>query len=89
METIKLIAYNIWGQIIKTGEIKFDRKNNIIIFPSDTCYNVVKCSGDVFRIENRTIYAIGGLNGFVEFLNEINIETSPFNPSRVEYFLDL
>lgn len=89
MKTINLIAYNIWDQPIGSGTLELDEVKSEIKFKSGKVFKIERDDEFTFKIRKGTIFAKGGFAGFVQFLEEINVSSSPFNPSRTQLFIEL
>lgn len=88
-QEINLISYNIHGQKLREGIIKFDFEKEKVIFPSSKEYSVINDYEFTYKILKGTIKASGGINGLFEFFNEINRQDSPFNPCYTNLFIEL
>lgn len=89
METIKLTAYNIHGQTLRSGEIHFNFEKQEVKTPRNKIFKVVNDYEFTYKIQKEQIKAVGGIRGLYDFINDINRPNSPFNPSRVDIFINL
>jgi hypothetical protein len=89
MQKIEINSYNIYGQVIRKGNLFVDIESETIITNKGKKLKVVSNYEYCYKIEKNQIKAINGINGLVNFINQINTPDSPFNPSRTNVFIEL
>jgi hypothetical protein len=88
---IELTKYNYQGQALESGVLVFDRVSETVTVPSGRKIKIVRdmsCTY-TYKIQKRSVKATGGIDGLIEFLEEIGEAGSPFNRSVVPLFLGL
>lgn len=89
MKKIEINSYNIYGQIIRKGNLFVDIENEEIITEKGRKLKVINSYEYCYKIEKNQIKAIDGINGLIKLINEFNKPDSPFNPSRTNVFIGL
>ena len=87
-EKIRVKSYNIHGQEIKSGDFVVDYDNQTIQFPSGKIYKVEPDREYTVKFLKTKVKASGGIKGLVDFIKEINVPDSPFNPAYTSLMIE-
>ena len=87
-ETIKIKSYNIHGQEIGSGDVVIDYQNESIQFPSGKIFKVEPDREYTVKFLKTKVKASGGIKGLVDFIKEINVPDSPFNPAYTSLMIE-
>ena len=91
MRTIELQSCNIFGKKRKKGVISIDTEQKSITTPSGKTFYVIPDYEYTYKIsrKNKTIHAIGGIDGLCKFLDEVNYPPTPEAMGWASDFTDL
>ena len=87
-ETIKIKSYNIHGQEIGSGDVVIYYQNESIQFPSGKIFKVEPDREYTVKFLKTKVTASGGIKGLVDFIKEINVPDSPFNPAYTSLMIE-